>query len=51
MTNFRFNIIPQKTNSHGLRLLYNNLTYSLSFQPKGVGIANTALGKRATRRR
>ena len=51
MANFRFNIIPQKSNSYGLRLLYNNLTYSLSFQSKGVGIANTALGKRATRRR
>ena len=49
--NFRYNIIPSRKNSYGLRLLYNNLTYSLTNQPKGVGIANTSLGKRATRRR
>lgn len=49
--NFRYNIIPSQKNSYGLRLLYNNLTYSLTNQPKGVGIANTSLGKRATRRR
>lgn len=49
--NYKFNIIPTHKNSYGLRLLYNNLTYSLTNQPKGVGIANTSLGKRATRRR
>ena len=49
--NFRYNIIPSQKNSYGLRLLYNNLTYSLTNQPKGTGIANTSLGKRATRRR
>lgn len=49
--NYKFNIVPPQRNSYGLRLLYNNLTYSLTNQPKGVGIANTSLGKRATRRR
>lgn len=48
---FSFNIIPQVTNPFGLRLLYNNNTYSLSNQPKGIGIANTASGKRASKRR
>ena len=51
MANYRFNIIPTNKNPYGLRLLYNNLTYSLNQTTKGVGIANTALGKRATRRR
>lgn len=49
--NYKFNLIPVHKNPYGLRLLYNNLTYSLTNQPKGVGIANTSLGKRATRRR
>jgi hypothetical protein len=49
--NYKFNIIPTHRNPYGLRLLYNNLTYNLTNQPKGVGIANTSLGKRATRRR
>ena len=48
---FSFNLMPAMTNSYGLRLLYNNTTYSLSNQTKGTGIANTALGKRASRRR
>ena len=51
MSNYRFNLIPTSMNPYGLRLLYNNLTYSLNYTTKGVGIANTALGKRATRRR
>ena len=48
---FSFNLMPSMTNSFGLRLLYNNNTYSLSNQPKGIGIANTASGKRASKRR
>lgn len=48
---FQLNLIPQVTNPFGLRLLYNNNTYSLSNQPKGIGIANTASGKRASKRR
>ena len=51
MRRFNTNIIPVTSNSYGLRLLYNNITYSLSNTNKGVGIANTALGKRASRRR
>ena len=51
MRNFMFNIIPQTANLFGLRLLYNNNTFSLSNTPKGIGIANTASGKRASKRR
>ena len=49
--NFAFNIIPPVANPFGLRLLYNNNTFSLSNTPKGIGIANTASGKRASKRR
>ena len=46
-----YNFTPVRSSSYGLRLLFNSNTFSLTSQPKGIGMANTASGKRASRRR
>jgi hypothetical protein len=49
---FTMNIIPSTCNGNCIKLLYNNLTYSLTQQGRGnVGFGNTALGKRASFKR
>lgn len=46
-----YNFTPVRSSSYGLRLLFNSNTFSLTNQSKGIGMANTASGKRASRRR